>query len=59
MVPKGIVEKAIKYLQPYVGITIQARKAKNKAPNAQKNDNVITALPRTDVGIYSEYSVHA
>ena len=53
----GKLEKNIKYLHPKTGITNQAKKAKNKAPMAHQNDNVITALPLTEVGIYSEYNV--
>ena len=54
---KGNVEKNIKYLHPKTGIINQAIKAKNKAPIAHQKDKVITALPLTEVGIYSEYNV--
>ena len=55
--PNGNVEKNIKYLHPKTGIINQAIKAKNKAPMAHQKDKVITALPLTEVGIYSEYNV--
>ena len=44
---KGRTENPTRYLHPNSGITAQAKKAKNRAPKAQKNDKVITARPLT------------
>ena len=47
---KGMVERPTRYLQPSVGMTSQARKARMEAPRAQKKESTMIALPRELVG---------
>ena len=46
----GITEMATRYLQPRVGMMIQASKASRNAPNAQKKDMTMMARPLVAVG---------
>ena len=49
-IAKGMVERPTRYLQPSVGMTSQARKARMEAPRAQKKESTMMALPRELVG---------
>ena len=57
--PRGRAEMATKYLQPNLGMIMQANMDKNMVPRAQKNDSPINALPRHLVGKNSQYKVDA
>ena len=56
---RGRAETATKYLQPNLGIIMQAKIDRNMVPRAQKNDKPINALPRHLEGKNSAYKVDA